>query len=58
MGDVDEVIRDDAQTDPTLHAGGPLVAASVQAVTAFEQTDAALAAGAPLLRLAEPALLL
>ena len=57
-GDVDEVVGDDAKTHPSFHARGPLVATSIQPVSPLEQTDAALAAGAPLLRLAEPALLL
>ena len=54
--DIDQVVGDDAKSDPSLDAGGPLVATSVQAVAALEQADAPLAAGAPLLRAAEPTL--
>src|SRR6478735_3884216 len=58
MGDVDKVIGDDTQADPALHSSGSFVATAVQPVTALQQADAAFAAGAPLLRIAEPALLL
>src|SRR5262249_54043702 len=56
--DVDEVVGDDAEADPTVHADETLVAAAVEAVSALDDADAPLASGAPLLAVAEPALLL
>jgi hypothetical protein len=56
--DVDQLVADDAQTDPTLHAGLSFVATAIQSVASLEQTDAAFASGAPLLCVAEPALFL
>ena len=56
--DGDEVVGDDAEADPALHAGIAFVAAAVEAMAAFDHADAALAAGAPDLTSAEPALLL
>ena len=54
--DVDEIIGDDTESDPALHSGIALVAAAVEAVSAFEHTDASLASGPPFLALAEPTL--
>src|SRR5882762_9287963 len=45
--DVDQVVGDDAQADPTLHAVGSFVAGSVQSVTSFQEADPALAPGSP-----------
>src|SRR6267142_2441869 len=56
--DVDHVIGDDSQTDPTFDAWNALVAGPIQPMSSFENADAAFAAGAPLLSLLEPALLL
>src|SRR3984885_9274900 len=53
-----EVFGDDAEPDPALHSGLALVAAAVEAVSAFGHADAPLASGAPFLAVAEPALLL
>src|ERR1700745_33752 len=58
VADVDEVVGDDAQADPTLDAGHAFVAAAVEAGPTLEQTDAAFTASTPLLGVAEPALLL
>lgn len=58
MTEVDQVVGDDAEADPALHARETFVATAVQAVAALEQTDAAFTAGAPLLGVAEPAFLL
>src|SRR4249920_3697419 len=56
--DGDEIVGDDAEAYPALHAGVALVAAAVEAMSALDHADAALAAGAPGLTSAEPALLL
>ena len=56
--DGDEIVGDDAEAYPALHAGVALVAAAVEAVAPFDHADAALAPGAPRLTLAKPALFL
>src|ERR1700674_3485525 len=56
--DVDEVVGDDAEANPAFHSGVALVAAAVEAMSAFGDADATLASGAPFLAVAEPALLL
>src|SRR5437879_263081 len=53
--DVDQVVGDDAQADPTLHAVGSFVAGSVQSMTSFQEADPDLAPGSPPLGMAEPA---
>jgi hypothetical protein len=40
--DVDEIVGDDAEPDPAPHSGVALVAAAVEAVSAFGDADAAL----------------
>src|SRR6266851_10365375 len=56
--DVDHVIGDDFQPDPTFDAWNAFVAGPIQPMSSFENADAAFAASAPLLSLLEPALLL
>src|SRR5260221_291237 len=56
--DVDHVIGDDSQPDPTFDAWNPLEPGPIQPMAAFENGDAAFGASAPLLSLLEPALLL
>ncbi len=56
--EVDEVVGDDAESDPAFHTRLFFIAAAIQSVTALQHTDAAFAPGAPFLRLLEPALLL
>src|SRR5450432_19194 len=51
---VDEVVGDHAEADPALHPVIAFVSAAVEAMSAFDHTDATLAAGAPFLTLAEP----
>jgi hypothetical protein len=51
---MDQIIGDDAEADPALHAGLALVATAVQAVPSFQKTDASFATGAPFLGVAEP----
>ena len=45
--DVDQVIGDDAEANPAVHADIALVAAAVKAVSPFCDADAALTTGAP-----------
>src|SRR4029077_7755639 len=56
--DVDQVVGDHSESDPTLDAGRTLVAATVQSVAPLENADASLTSGAPLLCCLEPAGLL
>src|SRR5246127_2846186 len=56
--DVDEIIGDHAEPDPTLHSIFAFVPTAVEAVSPLAHADAALAAGPPFLAVAEPALLL
>jgi hypothetical protein len=56
--DVEEIVGDDAEPDPTLHSGLALVAAAAEPVSPLDDTDASLASGPPFLAVAEPALLL
>ena len=42
---VDEVVTDDAESDPALHPGVASVPTAGQPMTPFQQTDAAFAAG-------------
>ena len=56
--DVDAIIRDHPEPDPTLHAGIAFVAAARESMSPLDHADAALASGAPFLAVAEPALLL
>ena len=52
--DVHQIVRDDAQADPAVHAGDAMVATAAQTVATFEHTDATFAADAPALSTAEP----
>ena len=54
--DVDDVVGDHAEPDPTLHSGVALVSAAVETVPPLGHADASFAAGPPLLAVAEPAL--
>src|SRR5208282_5774715 len=56
--DVEEIVGDDAEPDPTLHSGLALVAAAAEPVSPLDDADASLASGPPFLAVAEPALLL
>src|SRR5271168_1308864 len=56
--DVEEIVGDDAEPDPTLHSGLALIAAAAEPVSPFDHADASLASGPPFLAIAEPALLL
>ena len=58
LPEVDQIVGDDAQANPALHAREPFVATAVQAMAALKQTDATFTAGAPLLSVAKPAFLL
>src|ERR1700691_5600184 len=54
--DVDDIVGDDAEPDPTVHSDESLVAATDEAVASLDHADASLTSGAPLLTVAEPAL--
>jgi hypothetical protein len=56
--DVNEVVGDDPETDPTPDAVRPFIERSPQALPAFENTDAPFTACAPLLKRFKPTLLL
>jgi hypothetical protein len=56
--DVDDIIGNHAEADPSLHSDETFVAASVEAISALDHADASLASCAPLLAVAEPAFLL
>jgi hypothetical protein len=56
--DVDEIVADHAEPDPTLHAIFALVSAAIETVPALGHADAALTTGPPFLAVAEPTLLL
>jgi hypothetical protein len=54
--DIDEVVGNDSQTHPALHARIAFIEAAAQSVASLEHADAPFAADAPALRFAEPAL--
>src|SRR5947207_8253575 len=54
--DVDEIVGDDTESDPAVHADVTFVAAAVETVASLDHTDASLTSNAPLLSVAEPAL--
>src|ERR1700730_14262323 len=56
--DVDQIVGDHAEANPSVHAVDAMVATAAQAVTTFEHTDATFAADAPALAATEPVLAL
>ena len=58
VADMNDVVGDHAQPDPTPDAVRSFVERPLQSMPPFENADAAFAAGAPFLKLLEPALLL
>jgi hypothetical protein len=54
--DVDEIISDHAEADPTLHSGIAPVAAAIETASPLDHADATLASGAPFLAVAEGAI--
>src|SRR5262249_43278574 len=56
--DVDDVIGDDAETNPAVHSDKSLVSAACEAVAPLGHADASFTSGAPFLTVAEPALFL
>src|SRR5258708_4295497 len=54
--DVHQIVRDDAESDPSVHAIDAMVATAAQTMTTFEHTDATFAPDAPALPATEPAL--
>ena len=58
LTDVDEVIRDHAESGPADHSLAAFVPATVQSVPPLKYADASFASGSPLLPFFEPAFLL
>src|SRR2546428_298402 len=56
--DIDEVIGNDSETDPAMHARVTFIEAAAESVASLEHADAPFATDAPFLSFAEPALLL
>src|SRR5712692_4573007 len=54
--DIDEVIGNDSQTHPAMHARVTFIEAAAESVASLEHADAPFAADAPFLSLAEPPL--
>src|SRR5712671_8157292 len=55
---IDDVVGNNAEPDPTLHAILTFVPAAVETVSPLGRADAPFASGTPFLAVAEPALLL
>src|SRR6266487_3802323 len=58
VANVDEVVGNHTEPDPTLHPGIAFVSAAIEPVPPLDHADAALAPGPPFLPIAEPTLLL
>jgi hypothetical protein len=56
--DIDQIVGDHAQSDPSFHAIVAAIATAIQAMTTLEHTDPSFAPCPPSLRLSEPAFLL
>src|SRR5437667_9457542 len=56
--DIDEVVGNDSQTHPAMHAPVTFIEAATESVAPLEHADAPFATDAPFLSSAEPALLL
>src|SRR5258708_6412257 len=56
--DVDKVVADDAQSNPTVHSVVAFVPAAIESRASLDLADAPFATGSPFLPVAEPALLL
>jgi hypothetical protein len=56
--DIDQIVGNNAQSNPSFHPIVAAVATPIQAVTSFEHADSPFASGAPSLRPSEPALFL
>ena len=54
--DVDEIIGDHGEPNPTLHTGFASVAAAVQSVSPLDYADSSLASGPPFLAVTKPSL--
>src|SRR5258708_7603623 len=54
--DVDNIVGNDPEPNPSVHSDESLVAAAREAVSPLDHADASFAAGAPSLAVAEPAL--
>jgi hypothetical protein len=58
LADVDQIVRDDAQSNPLFHSLIAFVTTPIQTVPPLEHTDPPFASGAPGLRFTKPPLLL
>ena len=58
IADVNQVVSDHSESDPSLHAAKSFIAGPPQPMPAFEDADAALAASPPFLQFLKPPLLL
>ena len=58
VANVDEVVGNHTEPDPTLHPGIAFVSAAVEPMPTLDHADAALAPRPPFLPIAEPTLLL
>ena len=56
--DVHQVVGDDTEPDPAVHAVFPMVTTAVESMSAFQHTDATFTTGPPALGLTEPATLM
>src|SRR6202158_306892 len=54
--DVDDIICDDAEADPTFHSDVTFVSAAIEPMAPLDHADSSLTSDAPLLAVAEPAL--
>jgi len=54
--DVDEIVGDHAEPDPTLHSIVTFVPAAIETVSPLGHADASLASGPPFLAVAKPTL--
>src|SRR5437867_12276393 len=56
--DIDEVVADDAESDPAFHAVLSFVTTAIESMASLYEADPALASGSPFLAITEPALFL
>ena len=55
---IDQIVRDDAESNPSFHAVFTAIATAIQTVSSFKHTDPTFASRSPGLGLPEPSLLL
>jgi hypothetical protein len=57
LADVDEIVGDHAESDPTLHSIVALISTAIEAIAPLDHADASFASGAPFLAVAEASVL-